>query len=231
MADRIIYDYVAVIGVDGMGNFNSKANTPNIDRIFENGAQNFYGFSMLPTVSAQNWGGMLLGASPAVHTLTNGYISQFEHNLPHLPSVFKRIRKAYPDAFLASYVNWNPINHGLIEHNLNVEFGTDGNDGVLTEKIIPAIMKKPKFLFVQFDNVDGAGHRNDYGSEGHLNQISLTDEYIGKLYEAYEKAGILKDTLFVVTADHGGFNRGHGGFTVGEKFVYIGATGKGVKKR
>ena len=167
MEDRIIYDYVAVIGVDGMGNFNSKANTPNIDRIFENGAQNFYGLSMLPTVSAQNWGGMLLGASPAVHTLTNGYISQFEHDLPHLPSVFKRIRKAYPDAFLASYVNWNPINHGLIEHNLDVEFGTDGNDGVLTEKIIPAIMKKPKFLFVQFDNVDGAGHRNDYGREGH----------------------------------------------------------------
>ena len=230
MSERTVYDYVAVIGVDGMGNFNKDAATPNIDKIFENGAQNFYGYSMLPTVSAQNWGGMLLGASPAVHTLTNGYISQFEYNNDKLPSVFRRIREVYPDAFLASYVNWNPINHGIVEHNMGVELGTDGNDEVLTDKILPAVMKKPKFLFVQFDNVDGAGHRNDYGSEAHLDQISLTDGYIGKIYEAYEKAGIIEDTLFIVTADHGGYNRSHGGFTVGEKFVYIGAKGKGVPK-
>ncbi len=120
MSERIIYDYVVVIGVDGMGNFNKNTDTPNIDRIFADGAQTFYGYSMLPTVSAQNWGGMLLGASPAVHGLTNGYISQFEHSLAHLPSVFKRIRDAFPDAFLASYCNWNPINHGLIEHTLGV---------------------------------------------------------------------------------------------------------------
>lgn len=230
MCDRIIYDYVAVIGVDGMGNFNKNTATPNIDRIFENAAETYYGYSMLPTVSAQNWGGMLLGASPAVHGLTNGYISQFEHNLPHLPSVFKRIRDAFPEAFLASYSNWNPINHGLIEHNLGVEFGTNDNDGVLTDMIIPAVYKKPKFLFVQFDNVDGAGHRYDYGTEDHLKQISLTDEYIGKIYKAYEDAGIIDDTLFIVTADHGGFNKSHGGFTEGEKYVYLGAKGKGVKK-
>lgn len=230
MPERIIYDYVAVIGVDGMGNFNKNTETPNIDRIFKDYAETYYGYSMLPTISAQNWGGMLLGASPAVHGLTNGYISQFEHDRENLPSVFKRIREVCPDAYLASFVNWNPINHGLIEHNLGVEMGTNGNDGLLTDMIIPAVMKKPKFLFVQFDNVDGAGHRNDYGTEGHLKQISITDEYIGRIFEAYEKAGILKDTLFIVTADHGGFNKGHGGFTVGEKYVYLGARGKGVKK-
>ena len=38
MTERTIYKYVAVIGIDGIGNFNTKTLTPNFDKIFENGA-------------------------------------------------------------------------------------------------------------------------------------------------------------------------------------------------
>ena len=31
------YKYVAVIGIDGMGKFNSQTDTPNLDKIFEKG--------------------------------------------------------------------------------------------------------------------------------------------------------------------------------------------------
>lgn len=223
------YKYVAVIGVDGMGAFNKECNTPEMDGIFENGATTYSALSIDPTISAQNWGAMLLGSDPMVHKLTNGIVSSQEYGNDALPSVFKYIRDARPDAYLASYVNWNPINYGIIEHNLGVDFYSCGKDGDLTEKIIECVAKKPEFLFVQFDDVDGAGHGGGYGSKRHLAQIEYSDKLIGRIYNAYSEAGILNDTLFIVTADHGGIRTGHGGYADTEKYIFIGASGKYVK--
>ena len=36
MSERFIYKHVVVVGLDGMGIFNKKANTPCMDKIFEN---------------------------------------------------------------------------------------------------------------------------------------------------------------------------------------------------
>ena len=227
--ERKIYDHVAVLGVDGMGNFNREAKTPNLDRIFENGATTFSALSMNPTISAENWGAMLLGAVPLVHGLTNTSVSQEEYTNTDLPSIFTLIRRRFPDAYLASCCNWDPINFGIIEHDVGVEMFT-ADDEALTETIIDCVKKKPKFLFVQFDGCDGAGHHFGYGTEGHIRQIETTDGYIGRVFDAYEEAGILEKTLFVVTADHGGFGHGHGGYTDGEKYVFLGASGKGIEK-
>ena len=222
------YSHVAVIGIDGMGNFNLQTDTPNLDRIFEKGAVNSRALSMNPTISAENWGAMLLGARPLVHKLTNSRVSNEKYTNDALPSVFRRIREAFPDAYLASVVNWNPINHGIVEDGIGVEKLTAENDAMLTEKILSCVEKKPKFLFVQLDDVDGAGHSGSYGSEKHLEEIRKADGYTGKIYDAYERAGILDDTLFIVIADHGGVRTGHGGYTDTEKYVYFAVAGRNV---
>lgn len=227
--ERIVYNYCAVIGVDGMGAFNADTPTPNLDRIFQNGACTCRALSMDPTISAENWGAMLLGADPTVHKLTNSIVSNRVYTNRALPSVFTRLRRAFPDAYLASVVNWDPINHGIVEHDVGVDLVTAADDEALTPLIVERVANKPRFLFVQFDNVDGAGHRYVYGTEKHLEQIRITDGYIGQIFDAYEKAGILDETLFIVTADHGGFNHGHGGYTDGEKYVFLGVRGRGIE--
>lgn len=228
--ERTVYNYVAVIGIDGMGNFNLNTATPNMDKIFENGATATHALSMDPTISAENWGAMLLGLTPVTHGLTNSALGHLEYKNEAFPSVFKRIRKEFPDAYIASYSKWNPINIGLVEHGLDVDTQTADDDIQLCGKIIEAVAKKPKFLFVQFDNVDGAGHHSGYGNEEHLNKITETDGHVGRIYEAYEKAGIIDETLFLVIADHGGYFHSHGGYMDTEKFVFFGAAGKGIKK-
>ncbi|MCR5522202.1 MAG: alkaline phosphatase family protein [Clostridia bacterium] len=224
------YQYAVIIGIDGMGNFNKDTDTPEMDRIFGSGAQTLSAISMYPTISAQNWGAMLLGANPEVHGLTNGIVSENEYTNGSLPSLFSKIRRAFPDALLCSYCNWNPINHGIIEHNADVEMRTSEDDAELCAMIEKCIEKKPKFLFIQFDEVDGAGHRYGYGTEGHLNQIKVTDGYVGRVYDAYVRAGIADDTLFTVIADHGGYLHGHGSYTDTEKYIYLAAAGKTVRK-
>lgn len=227
---RFIYDHVAVIGIDGMGNFNRLASTPVMDKFFENGSVNEYALSMNPTISAENWAAMLLGASPVVHGLTNSILGRFKHENAALPSVFARIREKYPDAYLASVCNWSPINHGSIEDDAGVVKQTAQNDEQLMPMILGEIAKKPKMLFVQFDEVDGAGHSAGYGGERHIEQIERTDGYLGEIIAAYDRAGITDSTLFIVIADHGGIRRGHGGYTDEEKYVYFAIAGKSVKR-
>ena len=228
--ERKIYDHCAVIGVDGMGSFNREANTPCLDRIFENGASTLSALSLNPTISAENWGAMLLGALPMVHGLTNTIVSREEYTNTELPSVFTRLRRAFPDAYLTSCCNWDPINFGIIEHDVGVDLATANNDELLLPLILERVAKKPKFLFVQFDDVDEAGHHFGYGTEGHLAQIEKADALVGQVFDAYEKAGIADSTLFIVIADHGGNGHGHGGYTDTEKYVFLGVRGDGIEK-
>lgn len=228
--ERTIYKHVVVIGMDGMGNFNKDAVTPCMDEIFKEGATTFDGLSMDPTISAENWGAMLLGAKPTVHKLTNSIVGRIPYENSDIPSVFKRIRESFPCSYLASCSNWNPINKGIIENGINVDKITADNDELLTPLILETVKKQPLFLFVQFDDIDGAGHRYGYGTDEHLEQIAKNDKYIGEIFEAYKTAGIIDDTLFIVTADHGGFRHSHGGYHDTEKYVFFGAAGKGVKK-
>ncbi len=230
------YSHIVVIGVDGAGNWFKDADTPNFDEIFKNGAITYNALSSKPTISAECWGSMLIGVGPEVHKLTNNKVSILPYPIwSKHPTVFRRIRKAYPKAELGSYCDWNPINKGIVEMRLGVNKQT-ARDKELTPLICDYIsQKKPDFLFIHFDSVDGAGHGNGYGTENHIKAINEVDKLIGDVYSAVESAGILEDTLFMVIADHGGTNNEngkgtHGGWTDEEKYVTFAATGKGINK-
>ncbi len=229
------YSHIVVIGVDGAGSWFKAADTPFFDKIFNNGAVTYRALSSKPTISAECWGSMLIGVGPEVHKLTNNRVSVLPYPIwSKHPTVFRLIRKAYPKAELGSYCDWNPINKGIVEKGLGINKQT-AKDKELTPLICKYIReKKPDFLFVHFDSVDGAGHSNGYGTTRHINAISEVDKLIGDVYSAIESADILEDTLFMVIADHGGTNDekgkgSHGGWTDEEKYVTFAAVGKDIK--
>ncbi len=229
------YSHVIVLGIDGAGSFIKDADTPYFDSIFANGAVIYNALASNPSISAECWGSMLLGVGPEVHKLTNGIVSSTPYPVDSpYPSLFRRIKAVYPEAELGSYCDWNPITYGIVEDNLGVSHDT-ANDDALAPIICDYIKaKKPGFLFIQFDSVDGAGHKHGYGTPEHLKRISEVDVLVNDVYRAAQDAGIIDETLFIVIADHGGTNPGngqgggHGGWTDGEKYVTFAATGKGV---
>ena len=230
------YTHVIVIGVDGAGSWFKDADTPNFDKIFENGAVTYNALSSKPTISAECWGSMLIGVGPEVHGLTNGIVSSTPYDVKSpFPSLFKRIRDVYPDAVLGSYCDWNPITYGIVENNIGVSHDT-AHDTELTPVVCNYISaNKPDFLFIHFDSVDGAGHATGYGLPAFIQRIHEVDKLIGDVYSAIESADMIENTLFIVIADHGGTNDeenkgSHGGWTDEEKYVTFAATGKGVNK-
>ena len=224
------YSHVAVIGVDGAGAFFKDADTPELDRIVENGAVTYRALTSNPTISAQSWGSMLTGVVPECHRLTNSLIAERPYPADsQFPTVFRVIREAMPDAKLGSFATWNPINTGIADDGLDIHKETASGDGELCGKICEYVAsEKPTFLFVQFDDVDATGHSVGYGTEGHLARITFTDGLIGRVHQAFEEAGIADDTLFIFTADHGGTGMSHGGWSDAEKYIMIAAAGKNV---
>ena len=227
-----MYKRVAILGVDGAGNFFSQTDTPHMDRLFAEGAVTYDALTSIPTISGECWGSMLLGVGPETHGLNNEIVSTkpYDVDSPY-PSIFRVARQAMPEANLASFCNWNPINSGIIEENLGVHKDTAGKDAEVCEKILAYLDgSDPTLLFVQFDEVDGAGHKFGYGAKLYFEKITEIDALIGQIRAKYEEKGYAEDTLFIVSADHGG-NRfhGHGGSTKREKLIFIGCAGKTVQ--
>ncbi len=224
------YKHVIVIGVDGAGRFFRQAQTPNIDRIFKDGAITYDMLTSNPTISAQCWGSMLHGVTPVHHGLTNAIAETVKYPTDSLfPSFFRVIRENDPDAVLASFSHWNPINYGIIEDGIGVHKVGGLADEALTNEICKYLQNNaPTAMFIQFDEADGAGHSTGYGTAAQLQTIARIDGYIGRIYDAYKEKGILDETLFIVTADHGGNGTSHGGWTDGEKYVMFAAVGKTV---
>ena len=231
------YKHVVIIGVDGAGAFFKDTDTPRCDEIFKNQATTYRSKTSYPTISAQCWGSLLHGVLPEFHGLTNqiAKTSAYPDDSPY-PSIFRVVREAMPEATLASFVNWNAINKGIIEDNISI-VKDNGSDLEVVRKIVNYFTSNtPTLLFVQFDSCDSAGHSYGYGSETHLAQISAIDALIGSVYDQLRLAGILDETLFIVTADHGGTptkeggstGGNHGGNTDAERYVFLGVTGKTV---
>lgn len=229
--ERFIYKHVIIVGIDGAGSFEAKCRTPNMDAIFSDGIWTSNCFASLPPISAQCWGSMMTGVKPSVHKLNNDRAeSGIEYDEPDYPTIFKLARETNPDAKLAAFAGWTAIYNGIIEKNIGVITDT-GNDAEVASKACEFIKaEKPDLMFVYFESADQTGHNLGFGKKEYLNALETIDGYVAQVYDSVKEAGILDDTLFILTADHGGAAKGHGGILPSELHVYFGATGKTVNK-
>jgi len=87
--------------------------------------------------------------------------------------------------------------------------GTEVRKHPSTEKFIVActcdIIReyKPDLMFLHPANIDAYRHRNGVFNDRVTKAVDETDEWIGEIMEAVKDAGVLEETNFVLTSDHG----------------------------
>ena len=225
------YDRVIIIGVDGAGTFDY-AETPYINKIISAGTATYTAQTVTPSISTQAWTSMFHGVEPEIHGETNSTTGDYYDPDSAYPSFMRVVREADPEANLASFSTWGDINHGIIEENIGVYKVYPADDADNTAKIIEYITANdPKVLYVQYDYVDKAGHGTGFGSQHYINQLEITDGYIGQLMKKLNELGYLEDTLVIITSDHGGTETGnHGGGSTEEMTTMIAVADKTVVK-
>lgn len=233
--------HVVWIGLDGWGAYSvEKADMPVTKQFMKDGSYTLKKRSVLPSSSAVNWASMFMGAGPELH----GY-TEWGSKTPELPSrelnkhgifptVFQLLRDAQPDAEIGCLYDWDGIKY-LVD-TLSMSYHAQGPDynkqpEVLCEMACKYITdKKPTMTLIVFDNPDHVGHADGHDTPAYYANIKQLDSYIGRIVEAVKKAGIYDDTIFILTADHGGIEKGHGGKTMMEMETPFIIAGKNIKK-
>lgn len=232
-------EHVILIGIDGMSVQGFlEANTPCMDSLLHNGAFNYKVRSVVPTVSLPNWGAMINGAGPEITGITtNGWNRSIDDYPPvamsenHVfPNVFSVIREQMPNAETGAIYEWGGFERMLETEVIN-KFETYSTQRETAEKSAEYILeKKPNFLYIQLDKVDGFGHSKGHMSLEYIDFISETDKDVQTIVNAVRDAGISDKTMIIVVSDHGGIFYGHGGYTYEEFTTPIIYSGKGIKK-
>ncbi len=148
-------------------------------------------------------------------------------------SFLVRVKKLLPGAITASIVNWAPINEH-IPNLVDVEKRGIADAEVTAEAARLIVEKGPHAMFIQLDELDGAGHRGGYhpGNPDYLTMVATVDRYVGTVLAAVadrKTAHPDEQWLVIIVSDHGGTPDGtHGGQTPEEVIVPYLMTGDGV---
>lgn len=232
--------HVVFIGIDGWGAYSvSKAEIPAIKKLMVDGSYTLEKRSVLPSSSAVNWASMFMGAGPELH----GY-TEWGSRVPELPSrivnengmfptIFKVLRDVRPDAEIGCLYEWKGIEFLIDTLALNyyaqAKNANEQPDQLCTMAEIYIKNKKPTLLAVCFDNLDHIGHKDGHDTPAYYTKLTELDSYVARIVQAVKVAGLLDDTIFILTSDHGGINRGHGGKTMQEMQSPFIISGKNVK--
>lgn len=232
--------YVLLIGIDGLGGYAfPKANTPNIDTLCKNGASTFTAQNVMPSSSSQNWASMIMGAQPKYTRIPrNGFSmaratgkSYCGRPKGHLfPSIYTILREQQPTAQIVVLHHWDEYARLVEDKDLTLRKHTRTEDStaIAALKIIESGM--PRLLFLHFDHVDHAGHADGHGTESYYKAVAKADSLVGVIVAALKKKGVYDETVIIVTADHGGKGKGHGGPSAAERNIPWIIAGPGINK-
>ena len=228
--------HVVLIGIDGWA---AKAvreapaeDYPNIHYLMDHGSWTLAKRSVMPSASAINWASMFNGLPTEMHGFskwnsTHGTIpstSDNGHGIP--PTIYTLIREQFPDAETGLICDWKGV--GAVSDTLAMSYykfiDTHNKSGIILpppeytlQEAVPYIKNHDFMLFTAYyDLLDHAGHNHGWYGPEYLDMMKQIDKSVGIILDALKEAGILDDTVIIMSADHGGIGKGHGKFTIEE---------------
>lgn len=96
-------------------------------------------------------------------------------------------------------------NEGTVE-----QWGLQAETAALGEMVRQAIAADDlHLLFVHFAGTDAAGHGSGWMGPEYMTEVTRIDKAIRGIRDAVDEAGVLSETIFIITADHGGHDKVH----------------------
>lgn len=232
-------DHVVIIGVDGLSPDGiHKAETPHLDRLIKRGAHSFTARAVMPTSSSPNWASMIMGAGPEQHGITSNDWRPDKHDLPPVtqgpggifPTMFAVLKDQRPEATSAVFYDWGGFGR-LFEPSIpNFVEDSDGPTNAVRSAVACWKEHEPTLTFIHLDHVDHAGHHYGHGTPEYYDSVVVADRLIGEAVDGLRAAGMLDDTAVIVTSDHGGVGKGHGGATLAEVEIPWIIAGPGIRE-
>lgn len=217
--------HVIIIGVDGLSTDGVRiAKTPVMHEMMKKGSSSLHARGVLPTTSAANWASILNGAGPEQHGVTKNDWQVGDFNFPtsvtgsggFFPSLFQIVTDQHPEWEVGSIYQWDGFGNLYDRRFVDYDVNPKSEDETAQVAVDYIRSKKPNLLFIHLDHVDHVGHADGHGTPEYYQAVEKADRLIGLIRQATIEAGIDKETSILVTSDHGGVGKGHGGESLAE---------------
>lgn len=217
---------VILIGFDGWSSHSlAKAEMPTVSQMMKQGCWTFKKRSVLPSSSSANWASMFMGASPEIH----GY-TQWNSKTPEIPSAVTGEHMMFPTvsyllrsqrehAEIGLFCTWEILPYvadTLAINKVVVKKLKDGYSSITKSVCDYIVEKKPTFCTIVYGFSDYYGHTYGFDSDDYYKSLNKLDKCVGDIVKATKDAGIYENTIFIVTSDHGGNGKKHGGKNLNE---------------
>lgn len=234
-----LINHVVVVGFDGLSpNGLEQANTPNFDKLISGGASTMHARAVLPSSSSTNWSSMIMGAGPEQHGITSNSWERDNFVLPPVvqsenflfPTIFNLIDSKLKNAEIGAIYDWGGFGR-LFEKNA-VDYDVNPKNEDETAQLASEYIKskQPTFTFIHFDHIDHAGHKYGHGTSEYYKSVEKADVLLAQVMDAITSTDMANETLVIISADHGGLGKGHGGESLKEMEIPFIVWGKSVKK-
>jgi predicted AlkP superfamily pyrophosphatase or phosphodiesterase len=230
-------EHVVIVGVDGLspdGVLQAKA--PNLARMMKEGAYTLHARAVMPTVSSPNWASMIMGAGPEQHGVTSNDWEPGKGDIrptavgPEgiFPTIFGILKSQRPTAKSAVFHDWDGFGKLVERKAIDRIEDSDGPQKAVEHGVAYLKQERPQLLFIHLDHVDDAGHNHGHGTPQYYAAVEEADRLIGVVLRGLEEAGIADRSVVLVTSDHGGVGKKHGGSTMAEIEIPWIISGHGV---
>ena len=207
---------VIFIGIDGWSSASfEKGEFPFVREMMKQGSWTLDKRCVFPTASAINWMSIFSGVAPEWHGYVNwgsrrpDLTPAWTDERGEVPTIFYLERKAHPESDIVVTYQWDVI-RSLIDSTAVtecVEF-PESYEGDIEEAQWAADYiqtHNPHFSFVYFGTLDHTGHQSGWESDEYLAWAEHLDAVVKDFVEATDDG----NTVFVLTADHGGSGTHH----------------------
>ena len=225
---------VLMVGIDGCRpDALLVADTPNIDKLWHNGAYSFHVKSDTISYSGPCWTSILTGVWHQKHNVISNNYSK--PNIEQYPHIFSLLKKSNKNRECISVVRWAPINKIMLPES-GLKFNYKKDQRVSNESIsILRVMLNIDIMFIHLGEVDSIGHKSGFSvkkNSNYIKQIQKTDILIGEILSALElrQKARNENWVIILTTDHGGVAFDHGQNIDAHTNTFFIVSGKNIKK-
>gem|GEM_PF-1635149 len=202
-------EHVVIVSMDGARpDYVLSAQSSNIQSMAAHGAFSWWAQTVNPSVTLISHASMLTGCQPGKHGI-NWNTWKPEAGFVKTSTCFELVKKSGGDT--AMFIGKEKLCHiakpGTVDKFERVKGKAEA---ISTAAAAYFMTNRPALMFVHYPDPDAAGHGFGWGSTQYLESIKNCDQGIGILRNAVGQTGLASNTLFIITADHGGHQRGHG---------------------
>jgi len=146
------------------------------------------------------------------------------------PTIFSLEHQQHPEEKIGIFTDW-PDFIRLFEPDTgaNISSTKEREDETFAQALDFFRKTQPRFLFLHLDHVDNAGHQHGWETAPYLEAVEKTDRFLGMLLAALDEMHLHDSTAILLTSDHGGIGKQHGGLTMNEIEIPWILAGPGIR--